>query len=270
MRFAVLGSGSGGNSTVVECDGKYLLVDAGLSAKQLTLRLEKLGVDPEELTGILITHEHGDHVRGLDVFLSKWQVPVLASIMTGRVVQENLRHRAKWVSFESGQNFSWEGFDFTTFGLPHDAVEPVGYVIGKGERRVGVATDLGHVDAQVLKALRGVEGLVLEANYEWKMLEADTKRPFSTKQRISSQHGHLSNDQASDLIAQLAPEGLKRVILGHLSSDCNCPKVAVECVRQRIGDYEVEICAASQNEVTEWQSLVPEVNPAFYGELFGG
>ena len=85
MRFAVLGSGSGGNSTVVECDGKFLLVDAGLSAKQLTLRLEKLGVNPGELTGILITHEHGDHVRGLDVFLRKWQVPVLASIMTGRV-----------------------------------------------------------------------------------------------------------------------------------------------------------------------------------------
>ena len=133
-----------------------------------------------------------------------------------------------------------------------------------------MAADLGHVDAQVLKALRGVEGLVLEANYEWKMLEADTKRPFSTKQRISSQHGHLSNDQASDLIAQLAPEGLKRVILGHLSSDCNCPKVAVECVRRKIGEYEIEICAASQNEVTEWQSLVPEVDPAFYGELFGG
>ena len=270
MKFAVLGSGSGGNSTVVECDGKYLLVDAGLSAKQLAIRLEKLGVKPEALTGILLTHEHGDHVRGLDVFLRNWKVPVLASIMTGRVVQENLRERAKWIAFESGQSFEWEGFELSTFGLPHDAVEPVGYVIGRGGRRMGVATDLGHVDAQVLKALQGVEGLVLESNYEWKMLEADTRRPFSTKQRISSHHGHLSNEQAADLIAELAPGGLKRVILGHLSSDCNCPLVAVDCVRKRINGFQIEVCAASQHEVTEWQSLVPEIDPAFYGELFGG
>ncbi|MFT6181316.1 MAG: phosphoribosyl 1,2-cyclic phosphodiesterase [Akkermansiaceae bacterium] len=270
MRFAVLGSGSGGNSTIVECDGKYLLVDAGLSSKQLNLRLEMLGVSAEQLSGILLTHEHGDHVRGLDVFLRKCKVPVLASIMTGRVVQENLKEQAQWVAFESGQKFKWEGFEVTTFALPHDAVEPVGYVIARGERRMGVATDLGHADAQVVAALKGVEGLVLEANYEWQMLEADTKRPFGTKQRISSQHGHLSNDQAADLVAQLMPEGLKRVVLGHLSGDCNCPVKAVEVVRAKIGELELEICAASQNEVTQWQSLVPEVDPSFYGELFGG
>lgn len=270
MRFAVLGSGSGGNSTIVECDGKYLLVDAGLSAKQLNLRLEKLGVSSEQLTGILLTHEHGDHVRGLDVFLRKCKVPVVASIMTGRVVQENLKEKAQWVAFESGQKFQWEGFDLTTFALPHDAVEPVGYVIGRGERRVGVATDLGHADEQVIQALTGVEGLVLEANYEWQMLEADVKRPFSTKQRISSQHGHLSNDQAAELVARLVPEGLKRVVLGHLSGDCNCPVKAVEVVREKIQDGDIEICAASQNEVTAWQSIEPEIDPAFYGELFGG
>ena len=271
MRYAVLGSGSGGNATLVESGGKYLMVDAGLSAKQLCLRLEALGVSPESLTGILLTHEHGDHTRGLDVFLRKHRVPVVASIMTGRVVQENLRERAEWVSFESGQKFQWEGFDLATFGLPHDAVEPVGYVISANDRTMGVATDLGHVDSQVLSTLKGVEGLVLEANYEWAMLEADTKRPFSTKQRISSQHGHLSNEQAADLVAELVPHGLKNVVLGHLSSDCNTAEVAIDVVRKRIGgDCELEICCASQNEVTKWQSLVPEVDPAFYGELFGG
>ncbi len=270
MRFAVLGSGSGGNSTIVECDGKYLLVDAGLSAKQLNLRLEALGVDPQKLTGILLTHEHGDHVRGLDVFLRKCRVPIVASVMTGRVVQENLNSQAEWVAFESGQKFSWEGFEISTFALPHDAVEPVGYVIARGERSVGVATDLGHVTDPITKMLQGVEGLVLEANYDWPMLEADTKRPFSTKNRISSQHGHLSNDQAAELVAALVPEGLKRVVLGHLSGDCNCPLKAVEVVREKIGGVALEICAASQNEVTKWQSIEPEVDPAFYGELFGG
>jgi len=270
MRFAVLGSGSGGNATVIECEGKYLMVDAGLSAKQLGLRLENLGVSPERLSGILLTHEHGDHVRGLDVFLKKWKVPVVASVMTGRVVQEKMKNQAEWVAFESGQAFSWEGFDLATFALPHDAVEPVGYVISMGERKMGVATDLGHVDAGVLRTLKGVEGLVLEANYEWRMLEADMKRPFSTKQRISSQHGHLSNEQAAELVVELIPEGLKRVILGHLSSDCNTPAVAEKVVREKIGDCDLEICCAPQDRVTAWQSLVPEVDPAFYGELFGG
>lgn len=270
MRFAVLGSGSGGNATLVESEGRYLLVDAGLSAKQLNLRLGKLGVAKEELTGILLTHEHGDHVRGLDVFLRGLQIPVLASTMTGRVVQEGLKAPAQWVAFESGQSFSWEGFDFSTFSLPHDAVDPVGYVIQRGERKVGVATDLGHVSEEIRRTLAGVEGLVLEANYEWQMLEADVKRPFSTKQRISSQHGHLSNEQAGELVAELAGCGLKRVVLGHLSGDCNCPVKAVEVVRARVGEVSLEICVASQHEVTAWQSLEPEVDPAFYGELFGG
>ena len=269
MRFAVLGSGSGGNATVIECGGKYLLVDAGLSAKQLCLRLEMLGVDPQKLTGIFLTHEHGDHVRGLDVFLRKNPVPVVASLMTGRVVQEKMKSQAEWVAFESGQSFEWEGFAVKTFALPHDAVEPVGYVISKGERSMGVATDLGHVNDQVLRTLEGVEGLVLEANYEWRMLEADMKRPFSTKQRISSQHGHLSNEQAAELVERLLPGGLKRVILGHLSSDCNCPKVAEKVVREKIGEARLEICCAPQDVVTAWQKLEPEIDPAFYGELFG-
>ncbi len=268
MRFAVLGSGSGGNATVIECEGKYLLIDAGLSAKQLGLRLEALGVNPGKLTGIFLTHEHGDHVRGLDVFLRKWQVPVVASLMTGRVVQEKMKSQAEWIAFEGGQSFTWKGFEVKTFALPHDAVEPVGYVISKGDRSVGIATDLGHVDAAVLRTLMGVEGLVLEANYEWRMLEADTKRPFGTKQRISSQHGHLSNEQAADLVVELIPAGLKRVVLGHLSSDCNCPQVAEKAVRDKVGESSLELCCAPQDVATPWQNLEPEVDLSFYGELF--
>jgi hypothetical protein len=135
---------------------------------------------------------------------------------------------------------------------------------------MGVLTDLGHINDPIVRALEGVEGLVLEANYEWQMLEADTKRPFSIKQRISSRHGHLSNEQAAELVAQLVPHGLRSVILGHLSSDCNCPLKAVEVVLEKLQKGDLEICAATQNEVTRWQSLIPEIDPAFYGELFGG
>jgi phosphoribosyl 1,2-cyclic phosphodiesterase len=254
----------------VESGGKFLLVDAGLSAKQLKLRLAKFGVTREDLSGILLTHEHGDHVRGLDVFLRGLKVPILASTMTGRVVQEGLREAAQWVAFEGGQSFTWEGFEIATFRLPHDAVDPVGYVIGDADHRLGVATDLGHVSDAIKETLAGVAGLVVEANYEWDLLEADVRRPFSTKQRISSKHGHLSNEQAAELVAELIPQGLKRVVLGHLSSDCNCPHRAVEAVREKTGEHALEICVAEQHEVTPWQKLEVEIDPAFYGELFGG
>lgn len=268
MRFAVLGSGSGGNATLIESGGRYLLVDAGLSAKQLSLRLHALGVAPGQISGVLLTHEHGDHVRGLDVFLQKNPVPVLATSLTGRVVQEKMKNAAAWVSFQCGQSFAWEGFEISTFALPHDAVEPVGFVVGRGEGKVGVVTDLGHVTDKIVAALAGVKGLVVEANYEWEMLEADQKRPFSIKQRISSQHGHLSNDQAADLVAQLVPSGLRNVILGHLSRDCNCPIRAERAVRERVPEG-LSVCLAGQDEVTPWKSAVAEVDPAFYGELFG-
>lgn len=253
----------------MESGGKYLLVDAGLSAKQLKLRLARFGVTREDLTGILLTHEHGDHVRGLKVFLRGLRIPLLASTMTGRVVQEGLPEQAQWIAFEGGQDFSWEGFEIATFRLPHDAVDPVGYVIGHDDQRVGVATDLGHVSETIKETLEGVSGLVLEANYEWQMLEADVRRPFSTKQRISSKHGHLSNEQAAELVADLIPAGLKRVVLGHLSSDCNCPHKAVAVVREKTGEHPLEICVAEQHEVTDWQKLETEIDPAFYGELFG-
>ena len=270
MRFAVLGSGSGGNATVIESAGRHFLVDAGLSAKQLGLRLEMLGVKPEELAGILLTHEHGDHTRGLDVFLRKWPVPVLANRMTGRVVQEKLKEQAEWVFFESGQDFQWEGVRLETFALAHDAVEPVGYVLSDGARKVGVVTDLGHASERVVQALKGVNGLVLEANYDQRLLDLDEKRPFSTKLRISSKHGHLSNEQAAELAAMLMEAGLERIVLGHLSGDCNCPVTAARVVREKICCQSTSIVCATQHEPTEWQDVRGREEDSFFGELFAG
>lgn len=259
MKFAVLGSGSGGNAVVIESAGQRLLVDIGLSAKQITIRLHALGIDPASLGAILLTHEHGDHIRGLEVFLRQNDLPVYASTQTARVVQEKLRLQARWQLFESGQNFALADIQIQTFRLPHDAVEPVGYVFRHGKRSFAVATDLGHADAHVKAALHGVEGLVLEANYEWKLLENDMRRPFSLKQRISSQHGHLSNEQAADLIADLIPSGLRRVVLGHLSSDCNTPDHALRVVRAKNPCQKTLILScAAQHEPTTWQILTPE------------
>lgn len=251
--MAVLGSGSGGNAVVVEAGGTRLLVDAGLSAKQLCLRMERVGVDPSSLDGILLSHEHGDHVRGLDVFLRKHRVPVFATALTREVVQDKLRGRVEWRVFQRGQIFPIGAVEVQAFAIPHDAVDPVGFVCAAGEVRIGMATDLGHITGLVREELKGVQGLFLESNYDQGLLDADTKRPWGTKQRIASRHGHLSNRQAAELVGHLVAHGLEEVVLGHLSGDCNCPKLVAAVVREAAESVRVHV--ASQEEPTCWVEI---------------
>lgn len=260
MRFAVLGSGSSGNSTVIEAGGVRLLVDAGLSAKQLVTRLQAIGVQPSSFHGILLTHEHGDHIRGLRVLLKQMQVPVYATAATARVVKDTGIEGATWKIFDAGQPFRIGAVEVEAFAIQHDAVDPVGFVFGHADHRFGLLSDAGFVTRGMVERLRGVHGLFVEANYDDDMLEADMKRPWSTKQRISSRHGHLSNAQAAALVAELAHPGLKRVVLGHLSRDCNAPEVAISALRlclDSAGHRHIELhCACA--EVSPWWSLVEE------------
>jgi phosphoribosyl 1,2-cyclic phosphodiesterase len=255
MRFAVLGSGSGGNSAVVECGGVRLLIDAGLSAKQLKLRLELLGIDPASLDGILLTHEHGDHVRGLNVFLKQTPVPVFATSQTARVVRQAGIGGGIWKTFETSQTFTIGDVTVKSFSIQHDAVDPVGFVIGGAARRFGFVSDVGHVTRSMTDCLRDLHGLFVEANYDAGMLESDTKRPWTTKQRISSRHGHLSNEQVAELVRDIAHPQLGRVVLGHLSADCNTPELVLgrlrECLAQ-LGHGHVGLHCACQHEPTEW------------------
>jgi phosphoribosyl 1,2-cyclic phosphodiesterase len=255
IRFAVLGSGSSGNSAVVECDGVRLLIDAGLSAKQLCLRLALLGIDPDSLDGILLTHEHGDHVRGLKVFLKKHPLPVFATPQTSHVVRELGIDGVAWKTFETGQTFSIRDSVIRSFSIQHDAVDPVGFVIGGATRRMGFVSDAGHVTRSMTECLRGLHGLFVEANYDDGLLEADTKRPWAIKQRISSRHGHLSNGQVSELIREIAHADLARVVLGHLSSDCNTPDLILGLLRSCLaeaGHHHVGLHCACQHEPSEW------------------
>lgn len=254
MRFAVLGSGSGGNAAVVESGGTRLLVDAGLSAKQLVLRLRKVGIEPETLDGILLTHEHGDHVSGLRVLMKSIAVPVYATPSTSHVVRENLGP-VSWKLFECGSSFRIGEFEIESFAVPHDAVEPVGFVFRNGDRAIGLVSDTGHVTGKITARLNGVQALFIEANYDDELLEADTRRPWSTKQRISSRHGHLSNAQSAALVAELIPMGLERVVLGHLSKDCNKPEVAIAAM----SSLGIEVSCACQQEPTAWHEARPEV-----------
>ena len=255
MRFAVLGSGSGGNSAVVECGGLRLLIDAGLSAKQLCLRLRQIGIDPASLDGILLTHEHGDHVRGLKVFLRQHPTPVFTTPATARVVRETGIEGGSWKFFEAGQVFAIGAITVETFAIQHDAVDPVGFVVGHATRRLGFLSDAGFVTRSMTDRLRGLDGIFMEANYDEGLLEADTKRPWSIKQRISSRHGHLSNRQATELIRDIAHPTLRRVVLGHLSSDCNTPEIILTGLRaclEELGHGHVGLHCAGQHEASEW------------------
>jgi phosphoribosyl 1,2-cyclic phosphodiesterase len=255
IRFAVLGSGSGGNSAVVECGGVRLLIDAGLSAKQLTLRLAHLGIPPASLDGILLTHEHGDHVRGLKVFLKQNPLPVFATSQTSHIVREAGIEGGRWKTFETGQSFTLGGSLIRSFSIQHDAVDPVGFVIGTPSKRLGFVSDAGHVTHSMTECLRGLHGLFVEANYDEGLLEADTRRPWSIKQRISSRHGHLSNEQVAGLIRDIAHADLGRVVLGHLSSDCNKPDIILSRLRdclEELGHGHIGLHCACQDQPTEW------------------
>lgn len=264
MRLSVLGSGSGGNSTLVECGKTKLLVDAGLSAKQITVRLEQLGVSPDELDGILLTHEHGDHARGVDVLLRKRNIPVYVNALTREAMMWNMKSQVNWRVFETGQTFLLGGMDVYSFPIPHDAADPVAFVLECEGARLGLVTDVGYVTQSMLQNLKNLDALFVEANYDETLLEEDTKRPWSTKQRISSKHGHLSNTQTGELIGAVLCDRLTDVILVHLSSDCNSPEVASNTVRGMLGSQgccELGVHCASQDKVMDWVSFGVSVSP---------
>lgn len=255
MRFVVLGSGSGGNAAVVEAAGVRVLVDAGLSAKQLTLRMKACGVEAHSLNAILLTHEHGDHTSGLSVLMKNLGVPIYATPSTSAVIRDGSKKLppVTWRIFESGATFKIGDLEISSFAVPHDAVEPVGFVFRSQEKSLGLLTDTGHVTRLITERLRGVQSLYVEANYCDHLLADDTKRPWSTKQRISSRHGHLSNRQAAELVAELHGSGLSRVVLGHLSRDCNDPNTAMDAIRSICPGISEIACAAQDQPCGWWE-----------------
>jgi phosphoribosyl 1,2-cyclic phosphodiesterase len=225
-------------------------VDAGFSARQITQRLESVGVPPESLDGILITHEHQDHVAGLEVFCRRFCIPIFANPLTA----ETLRHRSladfpNWNLFATGAVFSVKDIEIQSFYVPHDAVDPTAFVFTAGEGSIGFLTDLGYAPKLAVERLRLVDALVVETNHDERMLQEDTRRPWSVKQRILSRHGHLSNDDAAKLVASIAGYRLRRVVLGHLSRDCNRANLALEAMH-RFGIQGIDLFCAEQNNVS--------------------
>jgi phosphoribosyl 1,2-cyclic phosphodiesterase len=268
----MLGSGSAGNSALVATGHCKILVDGGLSARQLMLRLEHCGVTAEQLDGVLLTHEHGDHIYGLEVLCRKFGLPIYCNALTAEAVRcdSSFRRYRNWRIFETGAEFSICDIVVQTFPVPHDAVDPLGFVFHAGSGTLGFITDLGYVTKLIVERLRQVQTLVIETNHDEKLLQNDRHRPWPVKQRIQSRHGHLSNTAAAGVIEELLPGKLERVVLGHLSRDCNTPALALETVRASLAKYskiDLEIHCATQFEISP-RFQICETDPGSFQPTF--
>jgi phosphoribosyl 1,2-cyclic phosphodiesterase len=229
MRFSILGSGSAGNAALLVTEGARVLVDAGFSARRLGALLEPLGESLDRIDAVFLTHEHGDHAAGIEGLKKFPHIRVFANDATARAVQSGLGHRPDWQIFQTGSRFAFRDLQVESFAVPHDAQEPVGFRFTSGHegdlfaprRSLAWLTDLGHAPQNVRECIRECEVVVVESNHCSTMLQADTKRPWSTKQRIAGRHGHLSNAAAGELLAAVASPRWRRIYLTHLSRDCN-------------------------------------------------
>src|SRR5204862_298365 len=247
----MLGSGSAGNSALVATEHCKILVDGGLSARQLVLRLASCGVAPEQLDGVLLTHEHSDHICGLEVLCRKFHVPIYCNALTAEAIRsdglfQQVAAATNWRIFRTGSEFSICDVTVQTFPVPHDAVDPLGFAFHAGSGGLGFISDLGYPTKMVIERLREVQTLVIETNHDEKLLQNDTHRPWPVKQRIQSRHGHLSNAAAAGVIEELLSGKIERVVLGHLSRDCNTPELALDAVR---GSLARNSCHAAHSGV---------------------
>ncbi len=240
MRFGILGSGSSGNSALLQTEGARVLVDAGFSARKLAQLLAAHGEELARIDAIFLTHEHGDHAAAIDGLKKFPHIRVFANAATARTVQAGLTHRPDWQIFETGATFRYRDLEVHSFSVPHDAQEPVGFRFTTGRegdlfsprRSLAWVTDLGYAPQHVHEHLRASDVIVIESNYCSELLQADTRRPWSLKQRISGRHGHLSNAAACELLQAVASPRWQHVFLAHLSRDCNSlAAVQAACAR---------------------------------------
>jgi phosphoribosyl 1,2-cyclic phosphodiesterase len=245
MRFQILGSGSAGNCAVLRTDQACVLIDAGFTQRKLRQLLHDADVAMEKVDAIFITHEHGDHAAGIEGLKKFPKIQVFANAATSRAIQSKLDHPVNWRVFETGARFHFRDLEVESFQVPHDAQEPVGFTFSHGHaedlfsprRKIAWLTDLGHAPQHVHERIRDVDVVVVESNHCPRLLAADVKRPWPTKQRIAGRHGHLSNEAMRELLTAVASPRWQHVYFIHLSRDCNSHEaieLALVDLRQRL------------------------------------
>lgn len=233
MRFCVLGSGSSGNSVLVESRKTSILIDCGFSGKEITARLKAIGRDIDRLDAIFVTHEHNDHIGGVGVVSRRCRVPVFITPGTLQAGEKRLGKLFKTCELGTGERIQFQDLEIKSFAVSHDTNEPVGYVIGNGRVRLGCCTDTGKVSLLMKQRLSNLDGLILEFNHDLEML-ASGPYPLALQQRVRSNQGHLANDDAAALLAEVLHDGLTHVVLAHLSEINNRPELALEAVKRAV------------------------------------
>lgn len=258
MKFASLGSGSEGNSLLISAAAGHspttVMLDCGFAIKETERRLQRLGLHPTDINGIVVTHEHTDHVGGVFRFARKHQIPVWLTWGTLQAVRKD-RDGVQLSVCRDGEAFSIGGIELLPYTVPHDAREPVQYVAGDGRRRLGVLTDAGQPTPHLVDVLGGCDALVLECNHDPDML-ANSTYPPSLRRRIGGDFGHLSNAASAEILAALDRSRLRMVVGAHLSQQNNRPELAMAALQAALAETdEVEIRIACQEQGFDWIDL---------------
>lgn len=260
FKLCAIASGSSGNCTYLGAGDQQFLIDVGISGKKAIAGLGEIGVNPEMINGILITHEHSDHIKGVGIFSRKYNTPIyatqkawdkmLAENMLGAVKEENRRILEKNVYMQHGK------LRILPYSIHHDSVDPVGYIFEYKDKKITLATDIGMVDEEIANHLKGSNGILLEFNHDIRMLEAGSY-PFPLKKRILGSKGHLNNEDAAKTLVQIYHEGLEWAVLGHLSKDNNIPDLAYLTAKTALEENNIQIgrdivvTVAKRDEVSE-------------------
>jgi len=252
MRFAYLGSGSRGNSAIVEHGGTRLLVDCGFSAADAERRLQRLDASPDSLTGILVTHEHDDHLKGVARLARKHGLPVWMTPGTHAVWGE--ADGIDVALFSPHEPFAIDDLEVWPYPVPHDAREPCQLVVSDGARRLGVLSDAGRVTPHIRAMLAGCHALLLECNHDPDMLEAGPYPP-SLKRRVAGDLGHLSNAQAAELVRALDASVLQHAVVAHISEQNNTPERARAALADALGCASDWVAVADQREGLTWRTI---------------
>lgn len=242
IRLCSLASGSSGNCVFVGNDSSGILVDCGISGKEILGSLNNIGVCSSTIKAVVVTHEHSDHIKSIGIISRKLDIPIYANIKTwdsmadmiGKVKTENVRYLA------AGEELEIEGIGVKAYNIPHDAADPVGYCFYEGSRKVSIATDLGYFSDTVKENISGSDMVLLESNHDIEMLKVG-RYPYFLKRRILSEHGHLSNEAAGHAVYELLQTGVREVMLGHLSKENNFPELAYETVKGILENKRVKI-----------------------------
>jgi len=252
MTFCVLASGSRGNAIYLSDGETHLLVDVGLPKKEIKKRLENIHITLDQISAILITHEHMDHIRGLKDIVQEYDMPFFANRQTAKIIRSFIKTSKNLEVFDTHSVFNIGQFAVYPFRVMHDGVEPVGYALSFHETKIGIVLDCGCITESVREALRGSRLLVLESNYDTNMLHR-SRRPAYLKQRIQGHFGHLSNIECANLAENLLHDRLEYVFLAHLSQECNQPKLAMDTTYNafmRNGYHNVSLNLTFQDKIS--------------------